>query len=122
MGLSPCGSCLSADRDKSRVAGLLSRRKDYCGRVDLPAGAGAFDRNEPWKVLKRSEEWILGPKESYERVGDVGDVVFPTGATIDDKKGLITLYYGAADYCVAAATARLEDIFKYIESCPDAQD
>ncbi|MBZ5513765.1 MAG: hypothetical protein LAN62_02775 [Acidobacteriia bacterium] len=38
-------------------------------------GLALLDKNEPWKVLKRSEEWILGPKENYERIGDVGDVV-----------------------------------------------
>ena len=85
-------------------------------------GLALLDKNEPWKVLKRSEEWILGPKENYERVGDVGDVVFPTGATIDDKKGLIHLYYGAADYCVAVTTAKMSDVFKYIESCPETEE
>jgi predicted GH43/DUF377 family glycosyl hydrolase len=85
-------------------------------------GLALLDKAEPWKVLKRSDEWILGPKESYERVGDVGDVVFPCGATIDDKKGLLHLYYGAADYSVAVASAKLNDIFDYIKSCPDASD
>ncbi len=83
-------------------------------------GLALLDRYEPWKVLKRSDEWILGPRENYERVGDVGDVVFPTGATVDDKKGLITLYYGAADYCVAAATANMSDVLNYIKICPEA--
>jgi predicted GH43/DUF377 family glycosyl hydrolase len=85
-------------------------------------GLALLDKTEPWKVLKRSDEWILGPKEDYERVGDVGDVVFPTGATIDDKKGLLHLYYGAADYSIAVASAKMSDILDYIKVCPDAQD
>ena len=31
----------------------------------------------------------------------------------------IRLYYGGADTCIALATANLNDILKYILSCPD---
>ena len=41
-------------------------------------GMALLDLEEPWKVLRRGDEWVLGPREPYERIGDVGDVVFPT--------------------------------------------
>jgi len=85
-------------------------------------GLALLDINEPWKVLRRSDEWILGPSASYERIGDVGDVVFPCGAIVDQEKGNINLYYGAADTAVAAATAKLDDVIDYIMSCPEAED
>jgi predicted GH43/DUF377 family glycosyl hydrolase len=77
---------------------------------------------EPWRVLRRSDEWILGPSEFYERVGDVGDVVFPTGVTITKETDTLYMYYGAADCTVALATAKLSDVIDYTLSCPESKD
>ncbi len=85
-------------------------------------GLVLLDLNAPWKVLRRSNEWILGPQELYERVGDVSDVVFPTGAVIQRPDDLLHMYYGAADCTIAVATARLSDCVDYIMSCPEASE
>jgi len=85
-------------------------------------GLAMLDLEEPWKVLRRSDEWVLGPRELYERIGDVSDVVFPTGAVVHKETGQLHLYYGAADTAVAVATARLSDCIDYIMSCPEVQD
>ena len=45
-------------------------------------GLALLDPADPGRVLLRGSEWVLGPRESYERLGDVADVVFPCGATI----------------------------------------
>ena len=97
----------------------------YHGVRITPAGAiyrlglALLDLEEPWKVLRRSDEWVLGPRELYERVGDAGDVVFPTGATIHKETNQLNLYYGAADCRVAVATASLSETIDYIMSCPE---
>jgi predicted GH43/DUF377 family glycosyl hydrolase len=85
-------------------------------------GMALLDLDEPWKVLRRSDEWVLGPREFYERVGDVGDVVFPSGATIHKETNQLNLYYGAADCTVAVATADLSDVIDYIMLCPEADE
>ena len=85
-------------------------------------GLALLDLNEPWKLLRRSDEWILGPRAPYERIGDVGDVVFPSGATINKESRALNLYYGAADTTVAVATANLDEIIDYVLSCPEAED
>ena len=82
-------------------------------------GLALLDLDEPWKVLRRSEEWILGPREIYERVGDVGGVIFPTGATVTKETDQLNLYYGAADCTIAVASAKLSDCINYILSCPE---
>ena len=84
-------------------------------------GLAILDLHEPWKVLRRSDEWVLGPQAPYERVGDVGDVVFPTGAVVDKKANELHLYYGAADCSVAVATANLGDVLDYAMSCPEGE-
>ena len=81
-------------------------------------GLALLDRDDPLKVLHRSDEWILGPQEVYEKEGDVQDVVFPCGWVLDKETGKIKMYYGAADTCIALATANLDEILDYIKSCP----
>jgi beta-1,4-mannooligosaccharide/beta-1,4-mannosyl-N-acetylglucosamine phosphorylase len=85
-------------------------------------GLALLDLNSPWKVLHRGDEWVLGPSATYERIGDVSDVIFPNGATIYKETDQINLYYGAADSTVAVATAKLSDCINYILSCPKVDE
>jgi predicted GH43/DUF377 family glycosyl hydrolase len=82
-------------------------------------GLALLDLQEPWNVLRRSDEWVLGPREIYELVGDVGGVVFPTGAVVNEQQDMLRLYYGAADCTVAVATASLKEAVEYAKSCPE---
>ncbi|NLW92158.1 MAG: glycosidase [Syntrophomonadaceae bacterium] len=84
-------------------------------------GLAMLDLDDPRRVLHRSDEWIFGPEKSYERLGDVADVVFPCGWLLDDKTGLVKMYYGGADSCIALATAALSDLLQYVSECPEAQ-
>jgi beta-1,4-mannooligosaccharide/beta-1,4-mannosyl-N-acetylglucosamine phosphorylase len=88
------------------------------GGVLYRAGLALLDLDDPRKVLHRSEEWVLGPSEPYERIGDVVGVVFPTGWIADEGRDELRIYYGAADAAVALATARLSEVLAYIRSCP----
>ena len=85
-------------------------------------GLALLDLEEPWRVLRRGKEWILGPRATYERVGDADDVVFPTGAVVHKETDQLNLYYGAADCVIAVATAKLSEILEYIMSCPEADE
>lgn len=82
-------------------------------------GMALLDLENPLKVLRRSDEWVFGPRESYEREGDVQDVVFPCGWILDNSTGKIKMYYGGADTCIALATASLSDLIEYIKRCPE---
>ncbi len=84
-------------------------------------GIVLLDLEEPWRVLRRSDEWVFGPHELYERVGDVGTVVFPSGVTVCKETDTLNLYYGAADCTVAVATARYTECLDYMMSCPEVQ-
>ena len=79
-------------------------------------GLVLLDLEEPGNVLRRSEEWIFGPKASYEREGDVDDVVFPCGWI--EKEGKIFMYYGAADLCIGLATANLSELVAFLLKSP----
>ena len=93
-------------------------RKTTAGEI-YRIGIALLDPEQPWRILRRSEEWVLGPEAEYERFGDVGDVVFVTGATINEDSNQLYLYYGAADDKIAVAMADLDEIRKYVMMCPE---
>lgn len=81
-------------------------------------GLALLDLENPTKVLRRSDEWIFGPAEPYELIGDVHNVVFPCGWIFDEESRRIRLYYGAADTSIGLATANIDEILDYLETCP----
>lgn len=75
-------------------------------------GAALLDLKKPNQILGRTKRPILVPEESYERFGDVNNVVFPTGACIVDRK--LFVYYGGADKVCCLATADLSLLLDFI--------
>jgi len=60
----------------------------------------------PLKIIARTKAPLLTPEESYERIGLVPNVVFPSGAILE--KNLIYLYYGATDTTCCLAMIELK--------------
>ncbi|MES2088063.1 MAG: hypothetical protein V4467_03675 [Patescibacteria group bacterium] len=60
-----------------------------------------LDKNNPRLIIGRTKGSFLVPEEYYERVGQVPNIIFPTGAIISDEN--LEIYYGAADThsCIA---------------------
>lgn len=81
------------------------------------AGLALLDLAQPSIVLRRCAEWVLGPSEDYELMGDVPGVVFPCGLVHDPSSDELRLYYGAADTCIAMATSTLTEVLDHIKSC-----
>jgi len=81
-------------------------------------GLALLDRKHPDRVLIRGNEWVFGPHASYERLGDVPDVVFPCGWILRDDDDTIDMYYGAADSTVCLATASLNELLDHLHSHP----
>jgi beta-1,4-mannooligosaccharide/beta-1,4-mannosyl-N-acetylglucosamine phosphorylase len=52
---------------------------------------------------------LLAPETAYEKNGFRGNVIFPCGMLLEDS-GEVKLYYGAADTCVALASAHVDDL------------
>lgn len=94
---------------RQTVAGALYR-----------VGLVLLDLDEPSKVIRRSEEWVMSPSESYELSGDVPGVVFPCGLVHDVGSDELRVYYGAADTCIGVATATLADVLAYLRGCPES--
>ena len=86
------------------------------------AGLALLDLDEPTRVRRRCAEWVLGPQEPYELVGDVPGVVFPCGLVPAADSDELRLYYGAADTCVAVATASKSEVLDFVLTHGDEPD
>jgi predicted GH43/DUF377 family glycosyl hydrolase len=78
-------------------------------------GLALFDLHTPEHCLKRSDEWFFGPEEPYELHGDVGNVVFPCGYTVQPDGDTVHLYYGAADTSIALATGSIQAMLDWLK-------
>jgi predicted GH43/DUF377 family glycosyl hydrolase len=74
-------------------------------------GAAILDRDDPSKVIARSNIPILSPRERYERIGDVPNVVFSCGAVVHEDE--LWIYYGGSDSCICLGTAPLQEVVEF---------
>ena len=89
------------------------------------AGVILLDLKDPSRVIGRSRGNILEPRELYELVGQVPNVVFPSGMIVEqyDNDGFalpaseVKIYYGAADTVVGLATTTIKNLI----DCCDTQ-
>ncbi len=75
-----------------------------------------LDLEQPCRVIRRGDAWVFGPQQPYERVGDIGDVVFPCGVTHNPESGEIRMYDGAAATCLALATGNVNDLLDWLKN------
>lgn len=84
----------------------------HYGSVNIyQAGALLLDAADPSRLLARTRSNILEPREPWELIGQVPNVVFPSGLVLPEHGGpgpapdaaRVLLYYGAADTCVGLA-------------------
>lgn len=87
-----------------------------CNGLRYMVGGAILDKEKPWIVKHRSSHYLMAPEETYERVGDVDNVVFPCAALADAETGRIAMYYGAADTFVGLAFTTVDRIVDYIKA------
>jgi predicted GH43/DUF377 family glycosyl hydrolase len=66
-------------------------------------GVAMFDRNDPRRVISRTDVPIFAPEKEWEKVGQVPNVVFVEGMVRKGERYLF--YYGGADANVGVAEA-----------------
>lgn len=81
-------------------------------------GTVMLDLDNPAKVIGRCLSPVLSPREEYERIGDIGNVVFASGAIVE-VDGEVKVYYGAADTSICVATTHINEL---VESCFQSTD
>lgn len=84
-----------------------------CNGFVYSASVALLDLEEPWKVTARAASYIIHPRETYECVGDVPNVVFPCAALVDAPTGRIAVYYGAADTTTCMAFGYVQELVEF---------
>ena len=87
-----------------------------CNGFVYRMGCALLDLNEPWKVLKRTRNYIMAPHEAYECMGDVPNVVFPCAALCDSDTGRIAIYYGCADTVTGLCFTTVDELMAAMET------
>lgn len=91
--------------------GVLTTCNGYVYRM----GCALLDKDQPWKVLYRTKDYIMAPWELYECVGDVPNVVFPCATLTDAATGRIAIYYGCADTVTGIAFTTVDELMSYMK-------
>lgn len=87
------------------------------------AGVALFDLDDPLRLIGRSRDNVLEPRKLYELVGQVPNVVFPSGMIVDDidaegfagDDSAVRVYYGAADTAVCLATGTIGGLLAAVD-------
>ena len=97
---------------------IYSYIKDY--RILSPlfgVEAVLLDLKNPLKIISRTNKPFLVPEKDYELKGKTPNIVFPSGALL--QNGKLNIYYGAADTSVCLATIDLKELLR--ELIPNKQ-
>lgn len=86
-----------------------------CNGFNYSIGAAILDIDEPWKVKYRAKPYLLNPREIYECVGDVPNVVFPCANLVDEETGRIAIYYGCADTVTSLAFCEMDELIDFVK-------
>ena len=72
------------------------------------AGAALLDLKKPEKEIARLSLPLFSPQYHWEKTGNVSNVVFPTGAVINNNS--LFIYYGCADKRIGFAEISLKKL------------
>jgi len=75
--------------------------RDQKESISYAPGFAVFDKNNPTRLIFRSDKPILEPTEYWEQYGKVNYVIFANGLVYFKNKWL--LYYGGADKSIGVA-------------------
>ena len=78
-------------------------------------GAVLLDLKNPAKIIGRTDNPIFEPETSYEKEGQIQNVVFPCGNVLLGEK--LFVYYGGADQVVGVATAEMAKLLRVLKLC-----
>lgn len=75
-------------------------------------GVVLLDRDDPTKVIAKGKAPLIEPETDYEKYGFYGNVIFNCGVLCEE--GIIKIYYGAADTCMAYAEVPLQEVLDFV--------
>lgn len=95
---------------------IYSHIENYYDEHNRVFGVEALllDRDEPTKIIGRTPSSFMVAEDSYEKYGMVPNVVFPSGAVIENET--LRIFYGAADTTLAVANVSVSDLMDSLDA------
>ena len=94
---------------------IVSRERPDDPQLHYDVSAALLDIDDPTRVIARRRTPLLEPDTSYEKEGQVANVVFPCGAVVIDNR--LFVYYGGADRVIGVATIKLSELLESLLLC-----
>jgi predicted GH43/DUF377 family glycosyl hydrolase len=76
-----------------------------------------LDKKNPEKILSRLIDPLFEPELSWEREGEVPNVVFPCNAVL--KNDDLFIFYGGADKYIGSAKLKIADLLEALKFYKD---
>lgn len=86
---------------------------EHKGNKIYRTSVALLDLKNPQKVIGQLPYPLFSPEEIWEKKGEVNNVVFPTGTSIDGDT--MSIYYGAADDIVGVRTVSVSGLLKELK-------
>lgn len=97
-----------------QIQGLSHRLRNKRLSMVYHAGAALLDLKNPEIELARLRAPLFSPKYRWEKEGDINDVVFPEGVTIDGDN--LRIFYGCSDSRIGLAEMSLKQLLKNLDN------
>ncbi|MFZ2593663.1 MAG: hypothetical protein WAX38_02710 [Minisyncoccia bacterium] len=101
------GTPLKTDIGWLLIYHAVSKEKHYS------LGAVLLDLENPAVVIGRTVDPILTPRDEWEKIGEINNVVFSCGAVINGER--LIIYYGGADAVVCIADCSLSELLSILK-------
>jgi len=95
------------------LCGVFHRIRNRRLPLVYHAGVALLDLKKPEIEITRLKKPLFSPKYSWEKEGDVNDVVFPEGLSITKNK--LRIYYGCADTQIGVAEVSLKKLLNSLK-------
>ncbi len=80
----------------------------FNGRPTFGVEVLLLDKDNPRKIVGRTNWPIMVPETQYEKIGNVSNIAFPSGALLDGD--VLKIFYGSADTECCIATVSLNNL------------
>ena len=88
----------------------------FNGKPLFRIDACLLDNNNPQKLIGQTVDPLLIPEEQYELYGLVPNIIFPSGALLDE--GQLHIYYSACDTSICRASVTLKELLSELKMNP----
>lgn len=100
-------------RTMYNLCGVFHRIRNRRLPLVYHAGAALLDLKKPEIEITRLKKPLFSPVYPWEKEGDVNEVVFPEGVSVDGNK--LKIYYGCADTRIGLAEINLKELLSRLK-------